>query len=122
MPHNNAYHDYPVLRQLSDGRLAIFQATHTSILQMYTAPTAHSITGTWATRRISSNRNAYPEPIIIGGTIYLFYNQNTDINYPYRIYRVIKSTDNGRTWSAPQTVIDSGRASDRYAEVYAFGV
>jgi hypothetical protein len=120
--HNNAYHDYPVLRQLSDGRLAIFQATHTATLQMYTAPTPRSITGTWSNRRISSDRNAYPEPIVIGSTIYLFYNQNTDIGYPYRIYRMIKSTNSGQSWSAPQTVIDSGRTADRYAEVYAFGV
>ena len=47
--HSNAYHDYPVLRQLSDGRLVIFQATHTASLQMYTAPTPRSITGTYPT-------------------------------------------------------------------------
>lgn len=120
--HSNAYHDYPVLRQLDDGRLAIFQATHTVSMQMYTAPTPRSINGTWSSRRISSDRNTYPEPIVIGTTIYVFYSQNTDLSWPYRIYRVIKSTNAGQTWSAPQTIIDSGRSADRYSEVYAFGV
>jgi hypothetical protein len=120
--HSNAYHDYPVLRQLSDGRLVIFQATHTASLQMYTAPAPRSITGTWSNRRISTDRPTYPEPIIIGSTIHLFYSQNTDLSWPYRIFRVIKSTNNGQTWSAPQTIIDSGRSADKYSEVYAFGV
>lgn len=122
LTHSNAYHDYPVLRQLSDGRLAIFQATHTSSLQMYTSPSPRSITGTWSNRRISTDRNTYPEPIVIGSAIYVFYSQNTDLSWPYRIYRVIKSTNSGQTWSAPQTVIDSGRSADKFSEVYAFGV
>ncbi|MFC5104664.1 BNR-4 repeat-containing protein [Kibdelosporangium philippinense] len=122
LTHSNAYHDYPVLRQLSDGRLAIFQATHTSSMQMYTSPSPRSITGTWANRRISTDRNTYPEPIVIGSTIYVFYSQNTDLSWPYRIYRVIKSTNSGQTWSAPQTIIDSGKSADKFAEVYAFGV
>jgi hypothetical protein len=120
--HSNAYHDYPVLRQLDDGRLVIFQATHTVSMQMYTAPTPRSINGTWSARRISSDRTTYPEPIVIGTTIYVFYSQNTDLSWPYRIYRVIKSTNAGQTWGAPQTIIDSGRSADRYSEVYAFGV
>jgi hypothetical protein len=119
---NNAYHDYPLLRQLSDGRLVIFRAAHTVSGHMYTAPTAHAITGSWSARQISSDRNGYLEPIITGNNIYLFYSQNTDIGYPYRTYRIIKSTDSGQTWSAPQTVIDSGRTADKFAETYAFGV
>jgi hypothetical protein len=122
LTNSNAYHDYPLLQQLPDGRLAIFRAAHTVSGSMYTAPTAHSITGTWSARQISNDRNGYLEPIIIGSTIYMFYSQNTDISYPYRIYRVIKSTNSGQTWSAPQTVIDSGKTSDRFDETYAFGV
>ncbi|GLZ28961.1 hypothetical protein Lesp02_11510 [Lentzea sp. NBRC 105346] len=122
LTHDNAYHDYPVLTQLADGRLAVFQATHGKNLHFYTAPTAHSITGTWSARVISSDRTAYPEPVVDGNTIHVFYSQNTEISYPYRVYRVIKSTDSGKTWSAPKTVIDSGKTADRYAEVYAFGV
>jgi hypothetical protein len=122
LTNSNAYHDYPVLRQLSDGRLAIFRAAHTSSAHMYTAPTPHSITGTWLARTVSTDKNTYPEPIVIGNTIYLFYSQNTDLSWPYRIYRVIKSADSGQTWSAPQTIIDSGRSSDKFSEVYAFGV
>lgn len=122
LTHDNAYHDYPVLTQLGDGRLAIFRATHTSSTQFYTAPTPRSITGTWTARTISNDRNTYPEPVVTGSTIHLFYSHNTDLSHPYRTYKMIKSTDHGRTWSAPRMIIDSGRTADRYAEVYAFGV
>lgn len=122
LTHDNAYHDYPVLTQLGDGRLAVFRATHTTSMQLYTAPTPRSITGTWTARTISTDRNTYPEPVVTGSTIHLFYSHNTDLSHPYRTYKVIKSTDHGRTWSAPRTIIDSGRTADRYAEVYAFGV
>jgi hypothetical protein len=122
LTHDNAYHDYPVLKQLDDGRLAVFRAAHTVSAHMYTAPTPHSISGTWTARQISNDRNGYLEPVLVAGTIYLFYSQNTEIGYPYRTYRLITSTDSGRTWSAPRTVIDSGRTADKYAEVYAFGV
>ncbi|MDX8030695.1 BNR-4 repeat-containing protein [Lentzea sp. BCCO 10_0856] len=122
LTHDNAYHDYPVLTQLGDGRLAVFRATHTSSMQFYTAPAPRSITGTWTARTISTDRNTYPEPVVIGTTIHLFYSHNTDLSHPYRTFKMIKSTDNGRTWSAPRMIIDSGRTADRYAEVYAFGV
>ncbi|WP_439656260.1 BNR-4 repeat-containing protein [Lentzea sp. HUAS TT2] len=122
LTHDNAYHDYPVLTQLGDGRLAVFRATHTASMQLYTAPAPRSITGTWTARTISTDKNTYPEPVVTGNTIHLFYSHNTDLSYPYRTYKMIKSTDNGKTWSAPRTIIDSGRTADRYAEVYAFGV
>jgi hypothetical protein len=122
LTHDNAYHDYPVLTQLGDGRLAIFRATHTTSMQLYTAPTPRSITGTWTARTISTDKNTYPEPVVTGNTIHLFYSHNTDLSHPYRTYKMIKSTDNGRTWSVPRLIIDSGRTADRYAEVYAFGV
>jgi hypothetical protein len=118
----NDYHDYPVLTQLADGRLTVFRAHHSTTAFMYTAPTAHSITGTWTTKQISSDKTAYLEPVVVGNTIYLFYSQNTDISYPYRTYRLITSPDSGKTWTAPRTVIDSGKSSDKYSEVYAFGV
>jgi hypothetical protein len=91
-------------------------------MQLYTAPAPRSITGTWTARTISTDRNTYPEPVVTGNTIHLFYSHNTDLSHPYRTYKMIKSTDSGRTWSAPRTIIDSGRTADRYAEVYAFGV
>jgi hypothetical protein len=122
LTHDNAYHDYPILTQLGDGRLAIFRATHTSSMQFYTAPAPRSITGSWSGRTISTDRNTYPEPVVVGNTIHLFYSHNTDLSYPYRTFKMIKSTDNGATWSAPRLIIDSGRTSDKYSEVYAFGV
>jgi len=104
---------------MPDGRLAVFRAEHTVAAHMYSA---HSISGTWSSRRISTDRNGYPEPIFLGRTIYPFHGQCTDISYPCRTYRLITSSDSGLTWSAPRTVIDSGRTSDKYGEVYAFGV
>src|SRR5688572_11032560 len=79
LTHDNAYHDYPVLTQLGDGRLAIFRATHTTSMQLYTAPTPRSITGTWTGRTISTDKNTYPEPVVTGNTIHLFYSHNTDL-------------------------------------------
>ncbi|MHC4403334.1 MAG: hypothetical protein ACYTG0_27060, partial [Planctomycetota bacterium] len=37
-------------------------------------------------------------------------------------YRMVKSTDNGKTWSEPITLIDSGhKQKEKYDEVYAHG-
>lgn len=117
-----AYHDYPTMVLLPDGKLAIFIFDHTTAAYMIKAPNAHSISGTWTRTQISSDLNAYPMPIVSASTVYLFYSRNDDVAYPYRTYRYIKSTDNGNTWSAPITVIDSGKTSDKYNEVYAHGV
>jgi hypothetical protein len=61
-------------------------------------------------------------PVVVGSRVYFFYSKDDDAAYPYRTYRFVKSDDNGTTWSAPQTVIDSGRTTDKFNEVYAFGV
>lgn len=106
-PRNLGYHDYQVLKQLPDGRLTVFRAEHAVAEHRCTAPIAHPISGTWSSRRISTDRNGYPEPIFLGGTTHLVHGQNTDISYPYRTCRLITSPDSGLTWSA---------------EAYAFGV
>lgn len=113
-----AYHDYTVLRLLPNGRLAIFVADHTTSATLFTAPTANSMSGTWSRKVISTDRVTYPEPVIVNGTVYLFYSRNDDLSWPYRSYRMISSSDNGQTWSAASTVIDTGRSADRFSEVY----
>ncbi len=118
-PVANAYHDYTMLEMLPNGRLAVFVAQHTSSLTMFTAPTAHDAAGTWSRSVISTDKTTYPEPVVLGSDVYVFYSHNTDLSWPYRSYRYIKSGNNGATWSSPTTIIDTGRTPDRFSEVYA---
>ncbi|WP_310190178.1 BNR-4 repeat-containing protein [Bacillus sp. 3255] len=117
-----AYHDYPTMVLLPDGKLALFIFDHTTAAYMIKAPNTHSLSGTWTRTVVSNDLNAYPMPVVSGNDIYLFYSRNDDVSYPYRTYRYIKSSDNGTTWSIPSLVIDSGKTSDKYNEVYAHGV
>lgn len=116
------YHNYPCMVKSSDGRPIIFYARHSRELYQLTAPEPHSISGEWTRKTISEDQNCYPAPVVVGDTIYVFYSCNDDNRYPYRTYRYIRSTDNGETWSAPITIIDSEKNDpDKFDEVYAFG-
>ncbi|TYP74827.1 BNR-4 repeat-containing protein [Paenibacillus methanolicus] len=117
-----AYHDYPTMVLLPDGKLGIFALDHAVSAYLIKAPTAHSLSGTWTRTQISTDKNTYPMPIVSGQSVYLFYSRNDDLTHPYRTYRYTKSTDNGATWSAPVTAIDSGKTADKFSEVYAYGV
>ncbi|MDR2675449.1 MAG: BNR-4 repeat-containing protein, partial [Opitutaceae bacterium] len=117
------YHNYPVMRLAPDGRLVIYFCDHSNKLFQAKAPAPNSIEGAWARTEISADLTAYPMPVVAGNDIYVFYSKNNDINWPYRAYRYIKSTDNGATWSAPFTIIDSEKNDpQKYDEVYAWGV
>lgn len=118
----SAYHDYTTMVMLPDGKLGIFIFNHSTSAYLLKAPTANSISGTWTLTPISGDKTAYPMPIVVGGDVYLFYSKNDDSSYPYRTYRYIKSSDSGQTWSAPSTIIDTGKTADKFNEVYAFGV
>ncbi|MFC9328807.1 BNR-4 repeat-containing protein [Kitasatospora sp. NPDC057015] len=116
------YHNYSTIVLLPNGRLAVFFNKHSVASYMAVAPTAHSADGTWTTTKISGDFNDYPMPVVVGEKLYFFYSRNDDVNYPYRSYKVMSSDDNGTTWSAPSTIIDTGKTPDRFDEVYAFGV
>ena len=59
-------------------------------------------------------------PIVVGDTVYLFY--SSTVALWHRPYRMTSSTDNGKTWSEPITLIDSDhKQKDKYDEVYAHG-
>ncbi|MEK2494538.1 BNR-4 repeat-containing protein [Kitasatospora purpeofusca] len=115
------YHNYSTLVMLPNGRLAVFFNKHSVASYMATAPTEHSADGTWTTKQISGDWNDYPMPVVVGDKLYFFYSRNDDVNYPYRSYKVMSSGDNGATWSAASTIIDTGRTADKFNEVYAFG-
>ncbi|MBT2497922.1 BNR-4 repeat-containing protein [Agromyces sp. ISL-38] len=113
-----AYHDYAVLDQLPDGRLVVYGSHHTSDLVQHVAPTPHSAQGTWTSSTVSTDLVAYPEPVVLDGTVYLSYNRNDDQSLPYRTYKMIRSSDNGTTWSGPSNIIDTGKTEEGFDEVY----
>ncbi|MGW2548310.1 BNR-4 repeat-containing protein, partial [Kitasatospora sp. NPDC001574] len=116
------YHNYSTLVMLPNGHLAVFFDKHSSAAYMATAPDTHSAAGTWTTTRINADLNDYPMPVVVGDKLYFFYSRNDEQSHPYRSYKVMSSSDSGVTWSAPSTVIDTGKTTDRFNEVYAFGV
>lgn len=85
-----AYHNYSTMVLMPDGKLALFVFDHTASAYMIKAPNTHSISGTWNRMQISTDKNAYPMPVVSGNTVYLFYSKNDDVSYPYRTYRYIK--------------------------------
>jgi hypothetical protein len=125
------YHNYPVMVQAPDGHYLIFHARHRRTGHMVKSPAPHTIEGAWTRTEISRDHCAYPAPVVIGKTVYLFYSRDTKYRVPgatryycRRPYRVICSQDNGVTWSAPQTLIDpdpEGDDSFGYNEVYLHG-
>lgn len=119
-----AYHDYTVMQKLPDGRIGIFIFDHVGSATLLRSANPHSLGGPWTRQVISTDRNAYPMPVVVGGTTYLFYsrNDNTTGTNAYRTYRMIRSPDSGVSWSSPVTVIDSGQTADNFNEVYAQGV
>lgn len=116
-----AYHDYPTMVMLPDGKLGVFYANHVNSAYLVKAPNAGSIAGTWTRTQISDDNNAYPMPVVIGSDIYFYYSKNTG-TATYRTYHYIKSSDNGSTWTSPTTIIDTGKTTDKLNEVYAWGV
>jgi hypothetical protein len=113
---------------LPDGKYGIFAADHAHTLRLIKAPTPNSVAGTWSNTTISSDYTMYPMPVVVGNTVYVFYSKYMEsATDTYRTYRYIKSTYNTTTrswgaWSSPATVIDTGKTSDQFNEVYGYGV
>jgi hypothetical protein len=117
-----AYHDYGTMVMLPDGKLGILIFNHSSAAYLLKAPNAHSMDGVWTKTQINADKTAYPMPAVVGNTVYLLYSKNDNQSYPYRTYRMTKSTDSGATWSTPVSIIDSGKTADKFNEVYSNGV
>ncbi|MFO7936917.1 MAG: BNR-4 repeat-containing protein [Kiritimatiellia bacterium] len=114
------YHNYPCIVRAPDGHYLIFYFFHSWCAYLVRSPGPDRIDGTWSHSLLSNDRCAYPMPVVVDDTIYLFYSSTAA--FWYRPYRMIKSTDNGKTWSEPVTLIDSGhKQEEKYDEVYLHG-
>lgn len=114
------YHNYPCITLAPDGHYLIFYFSHSSSAYMVKSPAPNGIAGSWSHKKISDDKCAYPMPVVVGDTVYLFY--SSTVAHWHRPYRMIKSTDNGETWSKPVTLIDTGHNQpEKYDEVYAHG-
>ncbi|MFC1600944.1 BNR-4 repeat-containing protein [Candidatus Sumerlaeota bacterium] len=114
------YHNYPCIALAPDGHYLIFYFKHSSTSYMVKSPGPNKITGSWSHKTLSNDKCAYPMPIVVDDTVYLFY--SSTVAHWHRPYRMTKSTDNGEIWSKPVTLIDSGhKEPEKYDEVYAHG-
>ena len=116
---NQDYHDYPTMIQADDGRLLVFYADHNWDLRMYRANVASSIWDGWTSSVATYDNAGYPMPVkSANGDIYVFYRKSFyphigDVNVSsHKIFRYIKSTDNGVTWQSPKTIIDFNQSDD----------
>jgi len=114
------YHNYPCITFAPDGHYLIFYFKHSSASFMLKSPSPNKISGTWSHKKLSNDKCAYPMPVVVGNSVYLFY--SSTVAHWHRPYRMVKSTDNGNTWSKPITLINSGhKQKEKYDEVYAHG-
>lgn len=93
------YHNYPCITLAPDGRYLIFYFKHSSDAYMVKSPGPNTIAGTWSDQKLSEDKCAYPMPVVVDDTIYLFY--SSTVAHWHRPYRMIKSVDSGETWSDP---------------------
>ena len=117
------YHNYPCIVLAPDGHYLVFYFKHSSSAYMLKSPGPNKIAGTWSQKKLSDDRCAYPMPAVVGNSVYLFYSSTAYWYRPwYRPYRMIKSSDNGKTWTKPITLIDTKhKEKEGYDEVYLHG-
>lgn len=115
-------HNYPALLRGKDGRLYMFYGCHNSTLKMAVSPEPGSIEGEWTDKFIDeAERASYPAPVLTDdGTWYVFYRDTRKNNghADDRPYQMVKSTDNGRTWTRQMVVDPYPRTTDNMTEVY----
>lgn len=114
------YHDYSHIFMSADGHIHVTYSRHNLSLWIASSENPHSIAGTWNVREIGSDLKAtYPMPIKgSDGTLYILYRVSLSPT-DYRPIKWVKSTDNGATWSAPVSCIDSYNSrTDNLNEVY----
>ncbi|MDP0501861.1 MAG: putative Ig domain-containing protein [Verrucomicrobiota bacterium JB022] len=113
------YHNYPNMAQAPNGDLLITYADHADELYLLRASDPHTLDTAWTHEKISDNGNAYPMILAWGSSVFIFYNVQEDISWPYRSFGFIRSEDNGATWSTHQNAIDSAKMDPgHYDEPY----
>jgi hypothetical protein len=114
-------HNYPAMIRGKDNRLFIFYGCHNSPMQLAVSQDPLSIDGTWKNGTVAAAPGAsYPAPVITSdGTMYVFIRLTRQKNghSDDRPYALVKSTDNGVTWTK-QTVIDNYPRNDNLTEIY----
>lgn len=112
------YHNYVTMIEGIDNEPIFFYVSHSN--EMYQIKRNEN--GEWERKVICDDLTAYPSPIRYKDIIYIFYSRNTEISYPYRTLNMIKSYDNGDTWSDSKVVIDSEKQMEyKFDEVYQCG-
>ena len=118
-------HDYShIFPSYGDGRVQVTYSRHNQSLWIASSANPGSIGGTWNVREIGNNLGAtYPMPMpSTDGSISILYRE-TKSPSDYRPMNLVRSTDNGATWSAPTPAIDYNNSrSDRLNEIYLGGM
>lgn len=115
-------HNYPGMLRGPDGRIHIFYGCHNSVLRHTVSPKPLSIEGKWDDRAIEAGQGAsYPAPIVTSeGVFYVFFRdtRKTSGYADDRPYQMVKSTDNGKTWTRHMIIDPFPRITDSMCEVY----
>ena len=127
-------HNYASVVVAPDGHLVVFQTDHLTesdgyAIMVYKSPQPGTIEGTWSSQELwdGVNQPSYPTMVRAGDSIYLFIRRR--VESVHRVWQFSKSTDSGRIWSEPRTIIDTGELEDGqvgyqpegFDEVYAVG-
>ena len=122
------HHDYSHIFPSADGRVQLTYSRHNNSLYIASSENPYSIDGTWDVREIKNSSNqslaaTYPMPMTSAdGSISIMY-RVTKSPTDYRPINMVRSTDNGVTWSNPQPVIDyNDSRSDNLNEIYQGGM
>lgn len=115
-------HNYPGMVKGSDGRIFLFHGAHNSTLKMAISPKPGTVEGEWESRFIKeAERASYPAPVTsTGGKMYVFYRDTRKTNgySDDRPYQVVKSVDNGATWTRQMVIDQFPRSADNMTEIY----
>lgn len=109
-------HNYSSVVIAPNGHVLVFQADHLKGkdgygLMLYTSPTPGSIDGKWSNQMLwTDDQAAYPTAVVAGDAIYLFMRRK--IESVWRVWQFSKSTDNGKSWTEPRTIIDTEDKDD----------
>jgi len=114
-------HDYSHIFKLGDGRVGLTTSDHNNALYFAKSENPGSIGGTWDVQEVGSGLDAtYPMPMVSrnDGSVSILYRE-TKSPTDYRPINIVRSEDNGQTWSAPAPAIDYNNSrADYMNEIY----